>query len=144
MIENSTAKRCPYVEKCGGCMMDGTHYDVYLKAKEDKLNEILKEDAKTLFDERIHLVGMQNPYYYRYKCNAAFGWKKDGTVLSGSYMERTHKICDRDVCLIENQMADSIIYDIKKLIPSFKIRIYNEDNGYGYAAQLHLNAIECR
>ena len=57
-------------------MMDGTHYDVYLKAKEDKLNEILKEDAKTLFDERIHLVGMQNPYYYRYKCNAAFGWNR--------------------------------------------------------------------
>ena len=34
-------------------------------------------------------------------------------------------------CLIEDKKADSIIGTIRSLLPSFKIRTYNEDTGYG-------------
>ncbi|MBQ7933596.1 MAG: 23S rRNA (uracil(1939)-C(5))-methyltransferase RlmD, partial [Lachnospiraceae bacterium] len=36
-----------------------------------------------------------------------------------------------DRCLIENELADSIIVSIRGLLKSFKIRPYNEDTGYG-------------
>lgn len=125
-------QKCPYAKKCGGCQMDGRSYQDYLAEKERWINELLAKEAKNLFDGRIHLTGMQDPYHYRYKCNAAFGWKKDGTVLAGSYMEKTHQICDRDDCLIENKKADEIVVEVKKLLPSFKIKVYNEDTGYGW------------
>ena len=36
-----------------------------------------------------------------------------------------------DNCLIEDETADAIIRDIRELAVSFKIKIYNEDSGYG-------------
>ena len=36
-----------------------------------------------------------------------------------------------DECLLEDQRADAIIRDIRSLLKSFKIMIYNEDSGYG-------------
>lgn len=34
-------------------------------------------------------------------------------------------------CLIEDEKADAVINDIRGLVKSFKIKIYNEDTGYG-------------
>ena len=56
---------------------------------------------------------------------------RDGRIVSGIYQEGTHKIVPVDSCLIEDQTADSIIRDIRGLLASFKIKIYNEDSGYG-------------
>ena len=34
-------------------------------------------------------------------------------------------------CLIEDEKADAIIRDVRGLLKSFKIKVYNEDSGYG-------------
>ena len=60
-----------------------------------------------------------------------FGRLRDGRIISGIYQEGTHKIVPVDSCLIEDQTADAIIRDIRGLLASFKIKIYNEDSGYG-------------
>ena len=57
--------------------------------------------------------------------------KKDGTIISGIYEKGTHKVVPVDECLLEDQRADAIIRDIRSLLKSFKIMIYNEDSGYG-------------
>ena len=36
-----------------------------------------------------------------------------------------------DSCLLENEKADRIIVAIRNMLPSFKIRVYDEDTGYG-------------
>ncbi len=36
-----------------------------------------------------------------------------------------------EACQIEDEKADAIINDIRGLLKSFKIKIYNEDTGYG-------------
>ena len=74
---------------------------------------------------------MENPYHYRNKVNSAFARKKDGTIISGIYEKGTHKVVPVDECLLEDQRADAIIRDIRGLLKSFKIMIYNEDSGYG-------------
>ena len=77
------------------------------------------------------IIGMKNPYHYRNKVNAAFAHRRDGSIVSGVYEEGTHRIVPVDECLIEDQTADAIIRDIRGLLKSFKIKVYNEDSGYG-------------
>lgn len=36
-----------------------------------------------------------------------------------------------DECQIEDKIADDIIYDIRGMLRSFKIKVYDEDSGYG-------------
>ena len=36
-----------------------------------------------------------------------------------------------DSCLIEDQKADEIIVTIRSMLRSFKIRVFDEDTGYG-------------
>ena len=43
----------------------------------------------------------------------------------------THSVVKIDECQIEDKIADSIIYDIRGMLRSFKIKVYDEDSGYG-------------
>ena len=74
---------------------------------------------------------MKDPYHYRNKVHAVFARKKDGTIISGVYEEGTHRVVPVEACQIEDEKADAIINDIRGLLKSFKIKIYNEDTGYG-------------
>ena len=121
-----TASPCPVSKKCGGCKWIGKEYEVQLKEKEKWVQELLKPYCKT-----EPIIGMKDPTHYRNKVHAVFGEDRKHNVISGIYEEGTHKIVPVDSCLIENQKADEIIVSIRKLLPSFKIRPYNEDTGYG-------------
>ena len=37
-----------------------------------------------------------------------------------------------ETCLIENKKADEIIGTIRELLPSFKMKVFDEDTGYGF------------
>ena len=117
---------CPAAKKCGGCAYQGSSYEEQLNIKTDKVKRLLRD----LCPVRA-VIGMENPYHYRNKIHAAFGRLRDGRIISGIYQEGTHKIVPVDDCLIEDETADAIIRDIRGLLPSFKIQIYNEDSGRG-------------
>ena len=74
---------------------------------------------------------MEQPLHYRHKVNATFGRDRKGNVISGTYKEGTHFLVSVDTCLLENEKADDIIRTIRRLLPSFKIKTYDEDTGYG-------------
>lgn len=117
---------CSAAKKCGGCAYQGKNYEEQLKIKTDKVKRLLRD----LCPVRA-AVGMENPYHYRNKVHAAFGRLRDGKIISGIYQEGSHRIVPVDNCLIEDETADAIIRDIRELAVSFKIKIYNEDSGYG-------------
>ena len=129
------ARKCRYSKQCGGCSHIGEAYDTYLKDKEDNINNILGKYLNESFvgDEngRIRLLGMKEPYHYRHKVNAAFGRTAKGEIISGIYKEGTHRVIDISECLIEHETADRIVQDIKSMLKSFKIKIYDEDLGTG-------------
>ncbi len=77
------------------------------------------------------VIGMEHPYHYRNKVHAVFDRTPDGKIISGIYQEGTHNVINVDSCLIEDETADRIIVDIRGLLKSFKIRIYDEDSQYG-------------
>mgnify|MGYP001025579279 CR=1 FL=1 len=117
---------CAVAKRCGGCQWMGRDYQEQLHEKEKQVRKILTPYCRP---ERI--VGMKQPLYYRNKVHAVFGEDQKHRPISGIYEERTHRIVPVDSCLIENQAADAIIVSIRELLPSFKIRPYNEDTGYG-------------
>ena len=125
-IDMEKIKKCPYAGKCGGCQYQGTDYSVQLKEKQIYVQKLLKNYGKP-----EPILGMNNPYYYRNKVHAVYKHQRNGEVMSGIYEEGTHKVVPVESCQIENQEADRVILTIRKLAKSFKIKIYNEDSGYG-------------
>ena len=117
---------CPAAKKCGGCAYQGKTYEEQLKIKTDTVKRFLRDICPVR-----GVVGMEQPYHYRNKVHAAFARRRDGRILSGIYQEGTHRVVPVEDCLIEDGTADAIIRDIRELLVSFKIKIYNEDSGYG-------------
>lgn len=117
---------CPVNKKCGSCAYQGVPYEEQLKKKKKEVTKLLKP-----YCEVKGILGMENPYQYRNKVHAVFGRMKNGTIISGTYEANSHRIVPVDTCMIENQKADEIIRSIRELAKSFKIRIFDEDTGYG-------------
>ena len=118
--------RCPVSGKCGGCSMIDTPYEEQLRRKQDFAEECLAE-----FGRVEPMIRMKNPDHYRNKVNAAFGYDRRGKAVCGVYRERTHEIVPVKECLLEGKAADRIVQTVYSLLPSFKIRPYDEDRGTG-------------
>ncbi len=125
-MENKKKDRCPYAKKCGSCSFQGISYEKQLAQKQKEVRQLLGGYGKVL-----PIIGMKNPYHYRNKVHAVFGRLRNGTVVSGVYQAGTHKIVDIESCQIEDAISSKIIRDIHGLLRSFKIKIYDEDTGYG-------------
>ncbi|MBQ8821165.1 MAG: 23S rRNA (uracil(1939)-C(5))-methyltransferase RlmD [Lachnospiraceae bacterium] len=117
---------CPVAKKCGGCKWINMEYEKQLEEKEKWVKSLLKPFCKL-----GGIIGMEEPTHYRNKVHAVFGLDRFHKPVSGIYEEGTHKIVPVDCCLIENQKADEIIVSIRNLLKSFKIKVYDEDTGYG-------------
>ncbi|MBQ2903669.1 MAG: 23S rRNA (uracil(1939)-C(5))-methyltransferase RlmD [Clostridia bacterium] len=118
---------CPLAKKCGGCQLQNMTYERQLKWKQARCEILLKKFGKV---EKI--IGMENPYHYRNKVQAAFGRTKSGKIISGVYQSGSHRIVSVDSCMTEDEIADKIIIDIRSMLPSFKIWTYDEDRGTGF------------
>ncbi len=118
---------CPLAKKCGGCQLQNMTYDRQLRWKQARCEILLKKFGRV---EKI--IGMDNPYNYRNKVQAAFGRTKSGKIISGVYQSGTHRIVSVDSCMTEDEIADEIIVDIRNMLPKFKIWTYDEDRGTGF------------
>ena len=124
-ISDKKMQICPVAKKCGGCQLQGMSYRDQLEKKRALV-------AKCVSGVKVHpVMGMADPTHYRNKVHAAFGRDKKGKVISGVYASGTHRIIPVDHCMIEDERADEIIATIRGLIRDFKIKIYDEDTGYG-------------
>ncbi len=118
---------CPLAKKCGGCQLQNMTYDRQLKWKQARCEILLKKFGKV-----DKIIGMDNPYHYRNKVQAAFGRTKSGKIISGVYQSGSHRIVSVDSCMTEDVTADKIIVDIREMLPKFKIWTYDEDKGTGF------------
>lgn len=116
---------CPVFGQCGGCQFLNLPYEEQLKKKQKDIDALLKGICKVQ-----QITGMENPFHYRNKVHAVFGYRK-GKLFSGIYQEGTHEIVPVETCMIEDEKADEIIGTIRNLLTSFKIKVYDEDTGYG-------------
>ncbi len=118
--------KCPVSHICGGCQYIDVPYEKQLELKQNKMEQLFSE-----FGYVDKIIGMEHPFNYRNKVNAAFRRLKNGKVIAGIYEEGTHNVLSVDECYIEDKRASAIIKSIAELIRSFKMQIYNEDTGTG-------------
>jgi len=118
--------RCRAFGECGGCQMLHLPYQEQLTLKEKETAKLLKPYVRL-----EGIIGMEQPERYRNKVNAAFTHDRQGKPISGVYKEGTHYIIPIEECVLENEKADAIIASIRSLLPSFKIKTFDEDTGYG-------------
>lgn len=117
---------CPISKKCGGCAYQGMAYADQLKKKERQVRELLKPYCPVQ-----PIIGMEDPWHYRNKVHAVLDRRRDGTIISGVYERGSHRVVPVESCMIEDETADCIIRDIRKLLGAFRMKIYDEDTGYG-------------
>lgn len=120
-------KKCPLYKKCGGCQLQNLTYEQQLEFKMKKAVKLL---GRFRYVEKI--IGMDNPYHYRNKVQAAFGRDKKGQIISGVYQSSTHRIVPVDDCLIEDEKADEIIVTIRRLLKSFKLKPFDDNKMVGF------------
>lgn len=124
--KNSNPPVCPLAKKCGGCDYQGMPYEQQLKEKEQAVRKLMKG-----IGEVSPIIGAKEPYHYRNKVHAVFSRQKNGEIVSGIYQEGSHRVVPVDECQIENEKADEIIVSVRKLLKSFKIKVYDEDTDFG-------------
>ena len=125
-MANTPAHACPLAKKCGGCQLQNLSYDEQLHLKQATAIRLLGR-----FGHVEEIIGMEDPYHYRNKVQAAFGVNRQGQIISGVYQSASHRIVPVSDCMIEDTVADQIIVTIRGLLKSFKIRPYDEDTGRG-------------
>ena len=126
-MEHKAQKLCPHRKKCGGCQLQNLSYEEQLHHKMAKVIKLLGT-----FHRVSEIIGMELPYHYRNKVQAAFGTTRGGKIISGIFQSSSHRIVAVDECLLEDKKADEIIVSIRKLLPSFKLTAYNEDTHRGF------------
>ena len=117
---------CPNFKKCGGCQLQNMTYDEQLSFKQAKTIKYLGR-----FGHVEEIIGMEKPYHYRNKVQAAFGYQR-GRIISGVYQSSTKSVVAVDSCMIEDILADEIIVTIRKLLKSFKLKPFNDVTMKGF------------
>ena len=93
---------CHISYKCGGCDFRYIDYNYQLKLKKDILESIFK-------DYQVEdIIKDDNPYYYRNKIQIPL---KDNKM--GFYRKNSNDIVEFEDCLIESEIANEIITDLK-------------------------------
>ena len=118
---------CPHRRACGGCQLQNMSYAEQLLHKQKKVISLLGR-----FGHVEEIMGMDEPLHYRNKVHAAFGLDRNRRVVSGIYQPGSHAIVPVDECMIEDELSDKIIVSIRKLLPEFKIQVFDERNGSGW------------
>ncbi len=124
--KQTTVLKCPVENRCGGCQMLSMPYKEQLRYKREQVAKLLKK-----YGHIAPIIGMVSPTYYRNKVHAVFERSKNGQIISGTYKEGSHQVIPVTNCYLENQKADAIIATIRSLLPSFKLKVYNEDTKTG-------------
>ena len=127
MTEQQEFAPCPKRKQCGGCQLMHLPYAEQLARKQARLERLLGR-----YGAVEPILGMERPYHYRGKVQAAFGTDGRGRIISGVYQSGSHRIVAVDDCLLEDETADAIIVDIRRMMPRFKMTAYDERRAQGF------------
>ncbi|MDG0844286.1 23S rRNA (uracil(1939)-C(5))-methyltransferase RlmD [Staphylococcus equorum] len=122
---------CIYYHKCGGCQLQHMTYQAQLNMKKEQVVNLFhrKADFK---DTIIHdTIGMDNPWFYRNKSQVPVGKNSESKVITGFYRQRSHDIIDMDECLIQDNMHQDVLNQLKLWFNELNISIYNERKKQG-------------
>lgn len=120
------AHSCSVYKKCGGCQLTNMTYEEQLS---HKMKYVIAKLAR--FCRVDEIIGMDVPFHYRNKMQAAFSCDTRGNAVSGVWQSATSRIAKTDSCLIEDEMSNWIVRAARGMLREYKITVYNPRNGKG-------------
>ncbi len=125
--ETAVRALCPQARRCGGCQLQNLTYPEQLSYKQRLVRRYVGR-----FCPVLPIIGMESPWHYRNKVQAAFTTDSKGRILSGVYQSGTHRVVPVDSCLLEDETADRIIVTVRKLLPRFHLTAFDERTRRGF------------
>lgn len=120
------AHSCSVYKKCGGCQLTNLSYQEQLSHKMKYL--ISKIGRLCRIDE---IIGMDSPFHYRNKMQAAFSTDSRGNPVSGVWQSSSKRVTKTDDCLIEDELSLRIVRAARLLLRENKITVYNKRTSKG-------------
>ncbi len=117
---------CKVYDQCGGCQTQHMSQDLQAEMKQTQIEHLLQKTAQ-LPDVVVNpVIVMDDPWHYRNKIQMPVG-EKNGEVITGFYKARSHEIIDdMDTCLIQHEIGNEILAEIRVLANELGITAYNE------------------
>jgi len=122
---------CKVASACGGCVYQAYSYEKEKEAKQKLISEQFRKIAH--LSVKINpTIGMYEPYFYRNKIQAPFGYNKSRKQIYGFYRQKSHEIIESPLCAIEDKRGSIILETIKKLLRESGITVYEEKTRSGF------------
>lgn len=122
---------CKLARVCGGCQLQHLSYEGQLAFKQKKIGDCLQRIGGFKEIPMEPIMGIDKPYYYRNKAQFPVGLDKDGKLITGFYVGRTHDIVDCSHCMIQAKENDRLLAIVKEYMEECGIKPYNETNHSG-------------
>lgn len=129
--EERVTPPCKVYDKCGGCQTQHMSQGLQAEMKQNQIEHLLQKTAQ-LSDVIVNpVIVMDDPWYYRNKIQMPVG-EKNGEIITGFYQARSHQIIDdMDTCLIQHEIGNEILAEIRVLANELGITAYNEHEHKG-------------
>ncbi|MFQ7057194.1 MAG: 23S rRNA (uracil(1939)-C(5))-methyltransferase RlmD [Turicibacter sanguinis] len=121
---------CKIYKQCGGCQVQHLNYPGQLQMKYDTVVNQFKRIGHIEDANILPTIGMEEPWRYRNKTQVPFGLA-NGDVVAGFYQKRSHEIIDMRHCLIQTEISDEIIHEMRGICRDLKLSPYNEESNTG-------------
>lgn len=128
---------CLHFPECGGCQLRHVAYDAQLLMKQNKVKSTLERIGGLKDIEVAPVMGMDNPYHYRNKCQFPTG-EKDGRNIIGFYKRKSHDVQELNACHLQSPVADAIVTSIKEWMNTYPVDIYDEKKHKGLLRHMML------
>ncbi len=120
------AHSCAVYKKCGGCQLTNLSYQEQLSYKMSKVIGLLGRFCRV--DE---IIGMDDPYHYRNKMQAAFSTDARGRAMSGVWQTAERRVVKTDNCIIEDEVSMWVVRAARGMLDDYGITVFNSRTGRG-------------
>lgn len=123
---------CKHFQDCGGCKFQDTPYQEQLKAKQERVKELMSVYG---IEAELRPINSFQEWYYRGKMEFSFG---QGNVC-GLYSKKTKRqVVDLEECLIFSADAKEILRTVKDFVNGRSYEVYNKFSHKGFVRNLIL------
>lgn len=128
---------CSAFGKCGGCVFRHISYEAELKAKDSFVRDAFQRIGG-LTPVFLPIQGSDNIDRYRNKLQMPLAKAADGSIVSGFFGERSHRVIPVKCCLLQPDIFAEITDFIKRQTKILGISIYNEETHQGVLRHIYL------
>ena len=134
---------CPAAGPCGGCQLQAMDYKAQLVFKRHKVAGHLQRLGGFAVTEKEAdrdlpgvicvepVIGAEQPFGYRNKCQVPVAAGKDGSIRMGFYAVHSHSVIETERCYLGDPVNEQILGLVKNHMAGFRIPPYDEASGRG-------------